>query len=159
SGPRFRAAGGKTLGLRRIDPAHQRLERFPAKHAPGLDPGVETGSRQENASNQKSRAPFRFHRNGVLEDYRGFLGMPADPLKLIALDADDLAVISAHVQDARVQASDIVWRQDEKRLVVGIDRLDWEQTPPGMVGTLPLCPPYGLCFRSRRVDGPWPPRH
>ena len=26
------------------------------------------------------------------------------PLKLIALDADDLAVISAHVQDARVQA-------------------------------------------------------
>ena len=50
-----------------------------------------------------------------------------DPLKLIALDADDLAVISAHVQDARVQASDIVWRQDEKRLVVGIDRLDWSR--------------------------------
>jgi hypothetical protein len=61
--------------------------------------------------------------------------MPADPLKLIALDADDLAVISAHVQDARVQASDIVWRQDEKRLVVGIDRLDWEQTLSG--GTEP----------------------
>jgi hypothetical protein len=32
-------------------------------------------------------------------------------LKLIALDAEDLAVISAHVQDARVQASDIIWRQ------------------------------------------------
>src|SRR6266851_1620150 len=26
--------------------------------------GVETGSRQENASNQESRAPFRFYRNG-----------------------------------------------------------------------------------------------
>src|SRR5258706_10927399 len=25
---------------------------------------VETGSRQENASNQESRAPFRFYRNG-----------------------------------------------------------------------------------------------
>jgi hypothetical protein len=25
---------------------------------------VETGSRQENASNQESRAPFRFNRNG-----------------------------------------------------------------------------------------------
>jgi hypothetical protein len=25
---------------------------------------VETGSRQENASNQESRAPFRFDRNG-----------------------------------------------------------------------------------------------
>ena len=53
------------------------------------------------------------------------------PLKLIALDADDLAVISAHVQDARVQASDIIWRQGEKRLVVGLNRLDWEQTLAG----------------------------
>ncbi|MCC8951244.1 hypothetical protein ACVI1L_001967 [Bradyrhizobium sp. USDA 4516] len=56
---------------------------------------------------------------------------PPAPLKLIALDADDLAVISAHVQDARVQPCDIVWRQDEKRLVVGLNRLDWEQTLSG----------------------------
>jgi hypothetical protein len=40
------------------------LKRFQAKHALGLDPGVETGSRQENASVQESRAPFRFNRNG-----------------------------------------------------------------------------------------------
>ena len=53
------------------------------------------------------------------------------PLKLIALDADDLAVISAHVQDARVQATDIIWRQQEKRLVIGMNRLDWEQTLVG----------------------------
>ena len=52
-------------------------------------------------------------------------------LKLIALDADDLAVISAHVQDARVQTGDIIWRQGEKRLVIGINRLDWEQTLTG----------------------------
>ena len=26
---------------------------------------------------------------------------------------------------------DIVWRQDEKRLVVGLNRLDWEQTLAG----------------------------
>src|SRR5271169_6654880 len=52
-------------------------------------------------------------------------------LKLIALDPDDLAVISTHVQDARVQTSDIIWRQDEKRLVVGMSRLDWEQTLAG----------------------------
>jgi len=55
----------------------------------------------------------------------------APQLKLIALDADDLAVISAHVQDARVQASDILWRQDERRLVIGMSRLDWEQTLSG----------------------------
>jgi hypothetical protein len=52
-------------------------------------------------------------------------------LKLIALDAEDLAVISAHVQDARVQAADIIWRQAEKRLVIGMNRLDWEQTLSG----------------------------
>ena len=55
------------------------------------------------------------------------------PLKLIALDADDLAVISAHVQDARIQASDIIWRQHEKRLVIGMNRLDWEQALAGEV--------------------------
>jgi hypothetical protein len=54
-----------------------------------------------------------------------------DRLKLIALDAEDLAVISAHVQDARVQTTDIIWRQREKRLVVGMNRLDWEQTLAG----------------------------
>ncbi|TYO60850.1 DUF2948 family protein [Bradyrhizobium hipponense] len=59
--------------------------------------------------------------------------MPAmsPPLKLIALDADDLAVISAHVQDARVLTSNIIWRQSEKRLVVGMSRLDWEQMLEG----------------------------
>jgi hypothetical protein len=51
--------------------------------------------------------------------------------KLIALDADDLVVVSAHVQDAFVQAGDIIWRQSEQRLVVGMNRLDWEQTLSG----------------------------
>jgi hypothetical protein len=55
----------------------------------------------------------------------------APQLKLIALDEDDLAVISAHVQDARVHTADIIWRQGEKRLVIGMNRLDWEQTLAG----------------------------
>jgi hypothetical protein len=57
--------------------------------------------------------------------------MATSELKLMALDADDLAVISAHVQDARVRACDIIWRQSEKRLVIGMSRLDWEQTLAG----------------------------
>jgi hypothetical protein len=79
-----------------------------------------------------------------------------EPLKLIALDADDLSVISAHVQDARVQTSDIVWRQDEKRLVVGMSRLDWEQTLSG--GTAPRRLIAALRFdrvlacKSRNID-------
>jgi hypothetical protein len=36
------------------------------RHAPGaFSSEVVTGSRQENASNQESGAPFRFHRNGL----------------------------------------------------------------------------------------------
>lgn len=53
--------------------------------------------------------------------------------KLIALDADDLAVISAHVQDAAINVGDIIWRQGEKRLVIGMSRLDWDQTISGEV--------------------------
>ena len=53
--------------------------------------------------------------------------------KLIAMDADDLAVISAHVQDAEVAVSNIVWRPGEKRLVIGMNRLDWDQTIAGDV--------------------------
>jgi Protein of unknown function (DUF2948) len=77
-------------------------------------------------------------------------------LKLIALDADDLAVISAHVQDARVQAADIIWRQAEKRLVIGMNRLDWEQTMSG--GTEPRRLVAALRFdrvlacKSRNID-------
>src|SRR5258708_18344406 len=41
----------------------RRIERFQAKHAPGLDPGVYTGSREENATKQKlerNRDSFRW---------------------------------------------------------------------------------------------------
>ena len=52
--------------------------------------------------------------------------MPA-PRKLIAFDPDDLAVISAHLLEANVRAGDIIWRQSEKRLVIGLNRLDWNE--------------------------------
>jgi len=82
--------------------------------------------------------------------------MPPPPLKLIALDADDLAVISAHVQDARVQASDILWRQDEMRLVVGMNRLDWEQTLSGETASRRLIAALRfdrvLACKSRNID-------
>src|ERR1700694_2971716 len=77
-------------------------------------------------------------------------------LKLIALDADDLAVISAHVQDARVQPADIIWRQNEKRLVVGMSRLDWEQTLAGETAPRRLVAALRfdrvLSCKSRNID-------
>ncbi len=81
--------------------------------------------------------------------------MTARP-KLIALDADDLAVISAHVQDAFVQTGDIIWRQSEKRLVVGMNRLDWEQTLGGQTEPRRLIAALRfdrvLSCKSRNID-------
>lgn len=76
--------------------------------------------------------------------------------KLIALDADDLAVISALVQDAVVRAGDIVWRQAEKRLVIGMNRLDWEQTLEGETSPRRLIAALRfdrvLSCKSRNID-------
>jgi len=63
-----------------------------------------------------------------------------DLLKLVALDGDDIEVLSAHVQDAVVKIGDIIWRPAEKRVVVVINRFDWE-------GAQSLAPP----FRRRRA--------
>jgi hypothetical protein len=49
-----------------------------------------------------------------------------DLLKLVALDNDDVEVLSAHVQDAIVRIGDIMWRPAERRVIVVINRFDWE---------------------------------
>ena len=76
--------------------------------------------------------------------------------KLIALDADDLAVISAHAQDAMVRVADIVWRQAEKRLVIGMSRLDWDQAVSGEVSPRRLIAALRfdrvLSCKSRKID-------
>lgn len=72
------------------------------------------------------------------------------------MDADDLAVISAHVQDAEVVVSDIVWRPGEKRLVIGMSRLDWDQaiaggvTPRRLISALRF--DRVLACKSRDID-------
>ena len=49
------------------------------------------------------------------------------PLKLLAFDADDLAVISAHLQDALLRPADTVWLKGERRFALVVDRLDWRR--------------------------------
>lgn len=62
-----------------------------------------------------------------------------DLMKLVALDRDDVEIVSTHVQDAVVKVSDILWRPAEKRLVVALNRFDWESAN----GAEP-------CYRRRR---------
>ena len=52
--------------------------------------------------------------------------MDDNRLKLAAMDADDLAIISAHLQDAVLRVGDMTWRPAERRFVAVINRFDWE---------------------------------
>jgi hypothetical protein len=58
----------------------------------------------------------------------------------VALDRDDIEVVSAHVQDAVLRTGDIRWRPAEHRVVLGLDRFDWTAAQ----GTAPE-------FRRRRA--------
>ncbi|HKS85419.1 MAG TPA: DUF2948 family protein, partial [Pseudolabrys sp.] len=49
-----------------------------------------------------------------------------DPLKFVVLDEEDLEIASAHLQDAVVRVSDVLWRPQERRVVVALNRFDWE---------------------------------
>jgi hypothetical protein len=46
-------------------------------------------------------------------------------LKLIAFDAEDLAVISAHLQDAVLTVGDIAYVPKDRRFVALANRFDW----------------------------------
>lgn len=54
-------------------------------------------------------------------------------LRLAALDAEDLAVVSAHLQDAILKASDLAYLAGQHRFVLVARRFDWsaeEGAPP-----------------------------
>ncbi len=54
-----------------------------------------------------------------------------EELKLVALDKDDIQVVSAHVQDARVKVADIFWQSRERRFVMALNRFDWMNAADG----------------------------
>jgi len=49
-----------------------------------------------------------------------------DQLKFVVLDEEDLEIVSTHLQDAVVKVSDVLWRPQENRVVVALNRFDWE---------------------------------
>jgi hypothetical protein len=46
-------------------------------------------------------------------------------LKFAAFDGEDLEVISTHLQDAAVKVADVMWRPQEHRLIIVLNRFDW----------------------------------
>ncbi|MFZ1815422.1 MAG: DUF2948 family protein [Rhizobiaceae bacterium] len=55
-----------------------------------------------------------------------------DRLKLVALDEEDLAIISAHCQDAVLKAADARYLPRERRFILPMNRFVWEK--PGGSG-------------------------
>ena len=49
----------------------------------------------------------------------------APTLKLLAFDAEDLAVLSAHLQDMTVQAGDLAWLPADRAFALAGERFDW----------------------------------
>jgi hypothetical protein len=53
--------------------------------------------------------------------------MAPDLIRLAAIDAEDLAVVSAHVQDAVLKVGDLTYLPKEHRFVVAMNRFIWEK--------------------------------
>ena len=73
-------------------------------------------------------------------------------LKLVALDEEDLEILSAHLQDALLRTEDIAWQPGSRRFVALLNRFDWEKAVIGETrGKRPGS--HGLRHRHRRWAG------
>lgn len=52
-------------------------------------------------------------------------------LKLLALDDEDLAVVSAHIQDAVFKCGDLHYWPSKRQFAVAANRFAWEETEKG----------------------------
>src|SRR5262249_25504039 len=97
-------------GPRRHGPPPQRAQRQSPPTAAAGEPARESGKRAAASAPAPSPAEVMGERL----------------LKLVALDNDDIEVLSAHVQDSVVKVGDIMWRPTERRVIVVLNRFDWE---------------------------------
>ncbi|EJF91637.1 DUF2948 family protein [Bartonella tamiae] len=66
-------------------------------------------------------------------------------LKLMAMDSDDLEILSAHLQDALVKVSNIDWQENEKRFIGLFNRFVWEKQKKGGLFSRPKAPERRHC--------------
>ena len=55
----------------------------------------------------------------------------SEPLRLQALDSEDLAFVSAHLQDAAVRVADIAFLKESRRFALVAARFDWKGETQG----------------------------
>jgi hypothetical protein len=73
-----------------------------------------------------------------------------EELKLVALDKDDVEVMSAHLQDALVKIADILWRPREHRFVMAVNRFDWMNAADDAIKS--RAPDYRRCRTALRFE-------
>jgi hypothetical protein len=54
-----------------------------------------------------------------------------DDLKLLALDKEDLEVLSAHLQDAVLKVGDMAFLPAQQRFALVVNRFDWDSAEAG----------------------------
>jgi len=72
-----------------------------------------------------------------------------EELKLVALDKDDIEVVSAHVQDALVKIADIFWQPRDHRFVMALKRFDWMNAADALKNK---APDYRRCRTALRFE-------
>jgi Protein of unknown function (DUF2948) len=77
--------------------------------------------------------------------------MRMEELKLVALDRDDIEVVSAHVQDALVKIGDVFWQPHDRRFVMALSRFDWINAVD-LDGAADRPPQYRRCRTALRFE-------
>ncbi len=77
-------------------------------------------------------------------------------LKLAALDADDLQIVSAHMQDAVLKVGDMSWMPSKARFALVANRFDWPSARRGAGARPPRARPgvhfeRVLAVKSRNI--------
>jgi hypothetical protein len=70
-------------------------------------------------------------------------------LKLHALDAEDLALVSAHLQDALVRIGDLAFLPHKRRFAFVASRFDWEAEANGRLERVRTCLHFEGVKRAR----------
>lgn len=75
------------------------------------------------------------------------------PLKLTALDQEDLAIVSAHLQDGIVRLGDIEYLPKQNKLLFLVSRFDWESaaSPKGPFLRRRACVQLHRVFQVKRT--------
>lgn len=72
-------------------------------------------------------------------------------LKLLAMDEEDLKVLSAHVQDAVVRVADMAFAKADQRFALMLNRFAWEQSAPDKKSRAPKGVRKRAVMRFERV--------